>query len=93
MALIGPSTPLTPRLHSYGIEVLGGLIVENVRGLARPSKPEPCRANLVSSGGLFIFKATQTSTKCSPHKHLANIVAVQTQSKSLICTVITILIH
>ena|SRR5208337_1833709 len=34
-ALIGPSTPLTPRLHSYGIEVLGGLIVENVPGLAR----------------------------------------------------------
>ena len=33
-ALIGPSTPLTPRLHSYGIEVLSGLIVENVRGLA-----------------------------------------------------------
>lgn len=34
IGLIGPSTPLTPRLNSYGIEVLGGLIVENVRGLA-----------------------------------------------------------
>ncbi len=34
IGLIGPSTPLTPRLNSYGIEALGGLIVENVRGLA-----------------------------------------------------------
>jgi uncharacterized protein len=34
VALIGPSTPLTPRLHSYGIEILSGLVVENVRGLA-----------------------------------------------------------
>ena len=34
IALIGPSTPLTSRLNSYGIEVLSGLIVENIRGLA-----------------------------------------------------------
>ncbi len=39
-ALIGPSTPLTPRLHDYGIEVLGGLVVRNPAGLA-----EAVRAN------------------------------------------------
>ncbi len=35
VALVGPSTPLTPRLHSYGVEVLGGLVVEDVDGAAR----------------------------------------------------------
>lgn len=34
VALIGPSTPLTPRLHDYGIEVLGGLVVGDPDGLA-----------------------------------------------------------
>lgn len=33
-ALIGPATPMTPRLHTYGIEVLGGLRVRNPEGLA-----------------------------------------------------------
>lgn len=33
-ALIGPSTPLTPRLYDYGVEVLGGLVVRNPDGLA-----------------------------------------------------------
>ncbi len=33
-ALIGPSTPLTSRLNHYGIEVLGGLVVEDASGLA-----------------------------------------------------------
>lgn len=39
-ALIGPSTPLTPRLHAYGVEVLGGLVVRDPAGLA-----EAVRAN------------------------------------------------
>lgn len=34
VALIGPSTPLTPRLNTYGVEVLGGLIVSDTDGLA-----------------------------------------------------------
>lgn len=34
VALVGPFTPLSPRLHSYGVEVLGGLIVRDVAGLA-----------------------------------------------------------
>lgn len=34
VALIGPATPLTSRLHDYGVEVLGGLIVHNTIGLA-----------------------------------------------------------
>jgi len=34
VALIGPATPLTPRLHDYGIEILGGLVVRDTRGLA-----------------------------------------------------------
>ncbi len=34
VALIGPCTPLTPRLHEYGIQVLGGLVVRDPQGLA-----------------------------------------------------------
>ena len=34
IALIGPSTPLTPRLHDYGISVLGGLVIDDAKGLA-----------------------------------------------------------
>lgn len=34
VALIGPTAPLTPRLHAYGIDVLGGLRVRDVDGLA-----------------------------------------------------------
>jgi uncharacterized protein (DUF4213/DUF364 family) len=34
VALIGPSTPLTPRLHGYGLAVLGGFVVRDADGLA-----------------------------------------------------------
>lgn len=35
VALVGPGAPLTPRLFSYGIEVLSGLIAEDPDALAR----------------------------------------------------------
>ncbi len=34
-AVIGPATPLTPRLFRYGVDVLGGLVVRDPEGLAR----------------------------------------------------------
>ena len=34
VAMVGPATPLTPRLHDYGIETLGGLTVTDPDGLA-----------------------------------------------------------
>jgi hypothetical protein len=34
VALIGPATPMTPRLHDYGIEILAGLVVHDTDGLA-----------------------------------------------------------
>jgi uncharacterized protein (DUF4213/DUF364 family) len=34
IALVGPSTPLTPRLFAYGVEVLAGLVVEDPETLA-----------------------------------------------------------
>lgn len=33
VALVGPSTPLTPRLFHYGTEILGGLVVRDAQGL------------------------------------------------------------
>ncbi|MGY0711266.1 Rossmann-like domain-containing protein [Azospirillum argentinense] len=35
VALVGPATPLTPRLHAYGCEILGGFLVQDVDGLAQ----------------------------------------------------------
>lgn len=34
VALVGPSTPLTPRLYAYGLDRLGGLVVRDTGGLA-----------------------------------------------------------
>lgn len=34
VALVGPATPLSPRLYHYGLEVLGGLVVADATGLA-----------------------------------------------------------
>lgn len=42
VALIGPATPMTLRLHAYGVEILGGLRVRDPDGLAE----------VVSVGGL-----------------------------------------
>jgi len=33
IALVGPVTPLTPRLHAYGVDILGGLVVRDAKGL------------------------------------------------------------
>lgn len=35
VALTGPATPLSARLHDYGVEILGGLVVKDRAGLAR----------------------------------------------------------
>jgi len=34
VALIGPATPLSPRLYDYGLSLLGGLVVSDADGLA-----------------------------------------------------------
>ncbi len=34
VALVGPATPMTERLHGYGLSVLGGLVVSDAAGLA-----------------------------------------------------------
>lgn len=34
VAMVGPATPMTARLHHYGLEVLGGLVIRDPAGLA-----------------------------------------------------------
>lgn len=34
-ALVGPSTPLTARLHGYGADLLAGMVIEDAKGAAR----------------------------------------------------------
>ncbi len=34
VAVVGPATPLTPRLHAYGVDVMGGLVIDDPAGLA-----------------------------------------------------------
>jgi len=34
-AVVGPATPLTPRLFNYGVDVLGGLVISDPEGLAQ----------------------------------------------------------
>lgn len=38
VVMVGPSTPLTPRLHSYGIQTLAGLVVQDVTKVAEAVK-------------------------------------------------------
>jgi uncharacterized protein len=35
VGMIGPGTPLTPRLHDYGLTMLGGFVVTDTNGLAK----------------------------------------------------------
>lgn len=34
VAMVGPGTPLTPRLHAYGLHVLSGMVVADPEGIA-----------------------------------------------------------
>lgn len=42
VALVGPAAPMTPRMHAYGVEVMGGLRVRDPDGLAQ----------VIAAGGL-----------------------------------------
>lgn len=80
-ALIGPSTPLTPRLHDYGIEVLGGLVVRDPAGLAeavRANAPPKAfaqfgryihirAASRRTTGNDFAFPPTEQRGQCGGH--------------------------
>lgn len=35
IALVGPGTPLTPRLHAFGVEILAGQVITDIDGAAR----------------------------------------------------------
>ena len=50
VALIGPSTPLSPRLHDYGLAVLGGFVARDVNGLAEAIKAGAMPKNFAQFG-------------------------------------------
>ena len=64
VALIGPSTPLTPRLHDYGLAVLGGFVAHDVEGLAQAVRAGAAPKDF-SRYGRYIHLSDETS---APHQ-------------------------
>lgn len=62
VALIGPSTPLTPRLNSYGVEILGGLIVEDIPGLASALRAGALSREFGKFGRFIHFRDYKTAS-------------------------------
>jgi uncharacterized protein (DUF4213/DUF364 family) len=60
LALVGPSTPLTPRLHGYGIDLLAGMIVEDVEGAARTVAEGGAVGSLKPHGRMVTLTAPQS---------------------------------
>lgn len=57
VALIGPSTPLAPQLHAYGIEWLSGLVIEDAERAARAVAEGGAVKALKSCGRLVTLAA------------------------------------
>lgn len=64
VALIGPSTPLTPRLHDYGLAVLGGFVARDIDGLANAVRAGAAPKDF-SKFGRYIHLSDKSS---APHK-------------------------
>jgi uncharacterized protein (DUF4213/DUF364 family) len=58
VALIGPSTPLTPRLHDYGLSVLGGFVARDPSGLAEAVKAGAQPKNFARFGRYIHLRET-----------------------------------
>lgn len=57
VALVGPSTPLTPRLHAYGIDALAGTVIEDARGAARAVAEGASVGTLKAFGRMVMLRA------------------------------------
>lgn len=64
-ALIGPATPLTPRLHSYGTEILGGLLVRDPRRLAQAIQAG-AKPNVFDQFGEYVSLHAPPSSATTP---------------------------
>ena len=65
LALVGPATPLTPRLYHYGIEVLGGLVIGDAKGLAEAIRAGAMPREFTRFGTyLHIRHDRETAPKC-----------------------------
>ena len=64
VALIGPSTPLTARLHDYGLAVLGGFVAQDIDGLAQAVRAGAAPKDFARYGR-YIHLGDKTS---APHK-------------------------
>lgn len=56
IALVGPSTPLSARLHAYGIDVLSGFVVSDVEGCANAVAGGACFRELKPFGRLVSLR-------------------------------------
>lgn len=56
VALVGPSTPMTPRLHAYGVDTLAGMIIEDARGAMRAVAEGASVGTLKAYGRMAMLK-------------------------------------
>ena len=66
VALVGPATPLTSRLHAYGLDVLGGLVVDDAEGLATAIRAGATAREFGRFGRFVHLSAARTSPACRP---------------------------
>ncbi|MBR9973441.1 Rossmann-like domain-containing protein [Magnetospirillum sulfuroxidans] len=65
IALVGPATPLTPRLYHYGAEVLGGLVVRDAKGLGEAVRAGAMPREFTRFGNyMHIRHERETAPRC-----------------------------
>ena len=64
VGMIGPSTPLTARLHDYGLSVLGGYIVRDIDGLAAAIEAGATSKEFVRFGRFLHIRDETEATSC-----------------------------
>ena len=68
VALVGPVTPLTTRLHAYGVEILGGLVVRDAKGLGAAIRAGALPREFVRFGQYVHLRRADTAAAPAPRR-------------------------